>query len=316
MRMRWVGIDEAGYGPNLGPLVMTAVMAEGPDDRPPDVWDDLAESVCRAGEKGSRLWVDDSKRVYAQGKGFDRLEAATLATIEAAGLAVPRTLGELLGTLGVPEEEAELARWLDPAGDPAVPRYGSIARVERARIREPFRGCGWRIAGVRSVVVGPGRFNRGLDASGSKAVVHFDAFARLLAWAWEDGNPAIVRGDKHGGRHFYGEPLRRAFPAATIEPGEQGPAVSRYRIEDAGRRLDLELVPRADSGDGLVALASIVSKCVREHWMTAFNAFWAARVPGLRPSAGYPVDAARFRADVLARWTEPEPPMDRWWRRK
>ena len=25
--MRWVGIDEAGYGPNLGPMVMTAVIA-------------------------------------------------------------------------------------------------------------------------------------------------------------------------------------------------------------------------------------------------------------------------------------------------
>ena len=27
--MCWAGIDEAGYGPNLGPLVMTAVIAEG-----------------------------------------------------------------------------------------------------------------------------------------------------------------------------------------------------------------------------------------------------------------------------------------------
>ena len=33
--MRWVGIDEAGYGPNLGPLVMTAVIAEGQKARVP-----------------------------------------------------------------------------------------------------------------------------------------------------------------------------------------------------------------------------------------------------------------------------------------
>ena len=54
-------------------------------------------------------------------------------------------------------------------------------------------------------------------------------------------------------------------------------------------------MPRADQRDGLVALASIVSKTVRELWMDVFNAYWRARVPGLRPTAGYPVDAVRFR---------------------
>ena len=60
--MRWVGIDEAGYGPNLGPLVMTAVVAEGPRDREPDVWGDLPSSASRAGGPPDRLWVDDSKK--------------------------------------------------------------------------------------------------------------------------------------------------------------------------------------------------------------------------------------------------------------
>ena len=43
----------------------------------------------------------------------------------------------------------------------------------------------------------------------------------------------------------------------------------------------------ADSSDGLVALASIVSKSVAKLWMDAFDAHWRGRIPGLRPTAGY-----------------------------
>jgi hypothetical protein len=32
--------------------------------------------------------------------------------------------------------------------------------------------------------------------------------------------------------------------------------------------------------------------------MQAFNEFWRRRVPGLLPTAGYPQDAKRFRADI------------------
>jgi ribonuclease HII len=62
--------------------------------------------------------------------------------------------------------------------------------------------------------------------------------------------------------------------------------------------LTLSLVPRADGDDGAVALASIVSKALREHWMDAFNAHWKARIPDLKSTAGYPVDAARFRRAI------------------
>src|SRR5262245_23735239 len=108
--MRWVGIDEAGYGPNLGPLVMTAVVVEGADDRPPDVWGDLAGTVARAGDKDGRLWVDDSKKVYRGGQGLDRLEAAALAAVAAAGGEPPRSLAGLLASLGAGDlAEVELA---------------------------------------------------------------------------------------------------------------------------------------------------------------------------------------------------------------
>jgi len=49
-----------------------------------------------------------------------------------------------------------------------------------------------------------------------------------------------------------------------------------------------------------VALGSMLAKYVRELAMTAFNRLWSDRCPGLRPTAGYPVDAARWRRDAAA----------------
>ncbi len=315
--MRWVGIDEAGYGPNLGPLVMTAVVAEGPDGRPPDVWADRASTVSRAGGPSDRLWVDDSKQVYKAGRGRDRLDAACLATLAASGRPVPGTISGLLGALGAGTlDDAELSPWLGGL-DPRYPGLHSRSLADRTLARRPLDGAGWRLVDVRAVVVGPGRFNAGLGRSGSKAVVHFAAFAGLLAHlraTTPEGQGVAIRSDKHGGRHFYGDLLAGVFPGARVDRGPEGPALSRYEIVEPGRVLTLSLVPRADADDGLVALASMVSKAVREQWMDAFNAHWLARVPGLRPTAGYPVDAARFRAAIEAESRAGGPPPEDWWR--
>ena len=48
------------------------------------------------------------------------------------------------------------------------------------------------------------------------------------------------------------------------------------------------------------ALASMTAKYLRELSMRAFNEYWCARVPNLRPTAGYPGDASRFRGEVAA----------------
>src|SRR5258708_6363480 len=103
-------------------------------------------------------------------------------------------------------------RWvgIDEAGGRA--KLGPLG-VEAGVVRR-FGGARGRTAGVRWVVVGPARFNAGLAATGSKAKVHFAAFARLLGTLWDragDGVTTWVRSDKHGGRHFYYDPLLDAF---------------------------------------------------------------------------------------------------------
>jgi hypothetical protein len=318
--MRWVGIDEAGYGPNLGPLVMTAVVAEGPDDRPPDIWGDLPDSVSRAGGPPDGLWVDDSKKIYRAGQGLDRLETASLSALASAGCAVPESLAALLGALEAGSaDEVELTIWLDGQADPVVPRADTRPMLEQTLAKRPFEGAPWRIVAVRSVVLGPARFNEAMGLNGSKAKAHFSAFRHLLVGLWEqagDGVVTHVRADKHGGRHFYLEPLYDAIPDAWIDRGAEGPDASHYTVRQGGRRLELCLQPRADSEDGLVALASIVSKTVRELWMHVFNAYWLARIPELRPTAGYPGDSGRFREAIEPHCRACGLEPDVWWRAK
>jgi hypothetical protein len=331
--VRWIGIDEAGYGPNLGPLVMTSVTAQSQETAPggeascqtapPDLWRDLAATVDRAGGDASRLWIDDSKAILRGGKGRDRLESTCLALLEATGQGVPADLSGLLATLRAGTwEESELSRWLDSVEDlPRWPSSDPARGANREVVHRPLEphDRSWQIVAVRTVVYGPERFNRLLDATGSKARVHFAAFRELLRDAWAlaaDGVPTAVQSDKHGGRHYYLEPLVEAFPETWIERGVEGPELSRYHFRQAGRAMTLSLQPRADGSDGLVALASIMSKTVRELWMDAFNAFWARRVPGLRPTAGYPVDAERFRLAIESAALGLEVHPDVWWRRR
>ena len=52
------------------------------------------------------------------------------------------------------------------------------------------------------------------------------------------------------------------------------------------------------------ALASMTAKYHRELCMRAFNAYWCDQIPGLQATAGYPVDARRFKRDIAGRQQE------------
>lgn len=305
--MPWVvGIDEAGYGPNLGPLVQAAVALRLPDHDHAG-WDTLKPAVRRCGEKATkadgRLLIDDSKKVYTRG-GLEALERGVLTLAPWSG-----SVAELIRKAGldVYREELTTEAWYDPnerlpvTTDPEtrLKEWDFGYGVEMPAENAATRFCvGSMVAGV---VPAP-RFNRICDESGSKATVLsrglVEIITQLSAELRGDTDPVLIRCDKHGGRNFYAPLVQEAFPNGWVVAERESAEESRYRVELLDRPVTVTFLPRADGDSVAVALASMLCKYLREVCMRQFNRFWATHVPGIKPTAGYPVDAKRFFAEI------------------
>ena len=110
-------------------------------------------------------------------------------------------------------------------------------------------------------------------------------------------SPVFVVCDKHGGRNRYHALLQHFFPDQWIETLVESRAESRYHWGAADGRVEVAF---RQGGESFLpaALASMTAKYLRELAMRALNEFWRAHVPGLRPTAGYPLDARRFKAEI------------------
>src|SRR5206468_2076833 len=98
--MPWtIGIDEAGYGPNLGPLVMTSAACRVPPEYDDcDLWERLRPTVRRPTDPADdRVVVGDSKLVYSVARGLHDLEASVMALV--APVSASACLAELLESI-------------------------------------------------------------------------------------------------------------------------------------------------------------------------------------------------------------------------
>jgi ribonuclease HII len=315
--MAWIcGIDEAGYGPNLGPFVMSAVVCSVPDAQADTcLWELLKKAVRRGNDwRDGRLVVDDSKVVHVGPRGLAGLEAGTFAVL--GGL--PEQLGLLVRNLCLEQaKQLQGEAWF--TGQTALP--AADKSDELLRQQQQFADCcsqqgvtGWA---VRSAIICPPWFNTLIERGGSKSAVLSEGFMQLLRWVEQhtsDGQSLTVFIDKQGGRNSYSGQIQQALDTGMVLAEQESLGCSRYRVEGRGRPIRLTFQPRADSACFCVALASMVSKYLRELCMAEFNAFWSRHVPGLRATAGYPSDAPRFLEAIRPVAQQLQIPIEAIWR--
>ncbi len=305
---RIIGIDEAGLGPSLGPLVVAATVWDVPASllqTPTGEWDLyqwLAAAVCSTPGTPDRVCLTDSKKLHQSASGIGRLERSAVPLLAACltpgQSPAATTLGPVLAQL-VPEDWlAEGASpWHDCVQAVQLPRGNALATLapQCGRLHAVLQETGIVLRGIAVLAVEARAFNRRLSTGLNKSSLLSRASMQLLSRLWNvDGEiPQMVCCDRHGGRMRYADVLSW-LPGDDLSLCQlETPETSRYRRGGT----TIEFSTRAERFLP-VAAASIIAKYVRESWMEGFNDFWRNHVRDLVGTKGYPVDAKRFREDV------------------
>ena len=310
-----IGVDEAGYGPLIGPLVVSATVWEVPDRLAArSLWQLFQGAVSRRPPKRpGRVAIADSKKLY-RGLRQDtlaQLERGTLAMLRCAG-GRPRSLPELLARIS-PDTIGRLRDypWYGTVSLPLPYCDDAVDAAADRRLHAAMERHDIRLRTVRSEILLAGEFNQRLRATDNKATVLLEALRRLLTGLWKElpPGPVEIHVDRLGGRKRYAGELAPLIDGTSLELLEERRRHSRYRVHDGARQALLSFTVGAEDRQLPVALASMVSKYTRELLLVVLNRFWEGMIPDLRPTAGYYNDGRRFfgdiRPELMARSWEP-----------
>ena len=298
-----VGIDEAGYGPVLGPLVVSAAALEVPSAQADGcLWSQLKNGIGKSpNPRKGRVPIADSKVLYKPKEGLSRLEKSVLAAI-AVWRGLPPHLRGLMGMV-CPDLSAKLAEYpwyCDANAD--LPRKADAGGllVATSLLRRTLQDAGVSVAACFAEVLPEGHYNRLVNSTQNKAIVSGGLVLRLMqrvADAYPDHEIRFCI-DKQGGREHYGRMLLQGFETRRLRILEENERHSAYELTDTRGAWRVRFDEGGESLHLPTALASMLSKYLRELFMECFNDYWSRHAPTVKPTAGYYKDGWRFINDI------------------
>jgi len=241
-----VGIDEAGFGPILGPLVVSSSsFSLGRQILEADLWQILKRSVgARRKHLAGRLLVTDSKKAYSKSLGIGHLQRTVLAFLRRLGKR-PATLGELVALLSgdLLGRLAEYPWYADASSFP-LSADEADEKIASQVLADDLASNGIELLDLRSRCLDVACYNRMVEGVRNKANVLFTATAGLINEAFDaaDGDTLHVVADRQGGRVHYRKVLRVMFPETELTILRENPAGSSYELRTHRRLMRLHFV--------------------------------------------------------------------------
>ena len=297
-----VGIDEAGLGPLLGPLVVSSSTFSLPYHLlKSDLWEILRKSLSNKRKRlAGRLLVVDSKKAYSKSLGIKHLERTVLASLKCIG-EEPATLAELMGIL-CPSclERLNDYPWYDGTGSRPLTADGADRDIAASVLTEDLASNDMKLLDLQSYCLDVAYYNQMIATMKNKANVLFSTTSCLVQRAYDnfsDDDLHIII-DRQGGRIHYRKNLQRLFDHLKLRILHESPTTSSYELQANRRRMRVHFVVGADGRFLPVSLASMVSKYLRELQISNINRYFTGFNGDLKPTAGYWKDGLRFIEEI------------------
>lgn len=324
-----VGIDEAGFGPILGPLVVSSSTFRVPDNLVwANLWEILHKSVSdKRAKLNGRILIADSKKAFTRSAGLKHLQKTVLAVLSHLGNE-PQNLTELLLALS-PETLEHLREypWYQKLDAHSLGVENAGSQIGAAMLKSDCENTGVELLGLRSRILEVAHYNKMIEAVNNKAKVLFTAVAELMQLAidrYKNETIEIIV-DRQGGRSHYRRELQLMFEGRELRVMHEDQERSSYELTEkftaehaetteqnykinsansavsavkSCRRIRVHFVVGADDKFLPVSLASMAGKYLRELLVDNINEYFRGFDSKIMPTAGYWQDGLRFIEDL------------------